>query len=168
MPKQKGFTLVEMLIILVIIVVLLIIALPGYNSSRQTLALERSAVQLAQDIRWAQEMAMSARESSECPGKYVYGVSLDQNEPEKYFVFGDCDEDDDGIYQPEDDELIREEFLEKDISFNIPNNIDIVFIPPDPTVVITPDSETISIILENEKGGSKTVKVNKIGLIEIE
>lgn len=165
MLKQKGFTLIEMLVILAIIIILLIIALPGYESSRQVLALERSAVQFAQDLRWAEEMAMSARESSKCPGEYVYGVSLDQNDPERYFVFGDCNGN--GTYQPAD-ELIKEESLERSISFDIPENIDIVFIPPEPTVEITPDSETISINLKNEKDGSKTVKVNKIGLIEIE
>lgn len=57
--KNKGFTLVELLVVISVIGLILTVTIANYPAIRQQLALSRAAHKLAQDIRMAQEMAMS-------------------------------------------------------------------------------------------------------------
>lgn len=92
---NKGFTLTEIMVVTAIIVLLSLIIFPNYASRRKYHTLQRSASKLAQDIRRAQEMAMSARDFGK-PGdpktasKGGYGVYLNITDSEKYILFADC------------------------------------------------------------------------------
>ena len=59
---NKGFTLIEILVVLSIISLLTILTFTQYRTGQKSFALQRAAHQMAQDIRRAQEMAMSAKE----------------------------------------------------------------------------------------------------------
>lgn len=70
-----GFSLIELMVVVTIIVIITLIIIPNYRQISSQFALERSAHKLAQDIRRAAEMAMSARElPGSGPQPKGYGV----------------------------------------------------------------------------------------------
>ena len=79
--KESGFTLTELLVVASIIILFSAIVLANYQTGNKQFALQRSAHKLAQDIRRAQEMAMSAKECEPC-GNVVppgYGIYTQQH-----------------------------------------------------------------------------------------
>lgn len=169
----KAFTLVESLVTMFIIIVLSLIVIPNYNSIKQQLALQHSTFKLAQDIRTAQEMAMSAKEFPACTNpnyKYGYGVYFQMANPQEYILFADCNGN--GSYNSGGDRMVGGESVkfEQGIEINAlsTNLLSVVFTPPDPTVKISGGSSLGEIILINNRGQTETVKVNEAGLINIE
>jgi len=79
---NRGFTLIELLITMTIVGVLSAIFVPSYQKFQTHLALQRSAVKLAQDVKVAQEMALAAAECPKCPSggsNTGYGIYFDIN-----------------------------------------------------------------------------------------
>ncbi|MFH1401523.1 MAG: hypothetical protein ABIG40_00995, partial [Parcubacteria group bacterium] len=88
---RKGTTLVEMLVIIAIIAILTLIVVSNYKTGSSQLSLQRSANKLAQDIRRAEEMAVSSRECQVCVPVVVppsYGIYLDKDW-KNYILFAD-------------------------------------------------------------------------------
>ena len=180
--KNKGFTLLEITVVISIITLLSTIFLANYRQGEKNFALQRSAHQLAQDLRRAQEMTMAGREFK---GKFQggYGIHLVKGTGE-YILFIDCDDDD--VFDEGNttcDNFGTEDILIEEVSrFSLEEGItikeilpsspflDIKFYPPDPSTTITPapanDSATITLTF----GGAseKKVIINTAGLIEIE
>ena len=74
---NKGFTLIESMVVIAMIGILSILSIPSYQSAKNQLALGRSATKLAQDLRRVQEMAMSNYECGKpCGGKIPWGYGL--------------------------------------------------------------------------------------------
>ena len=178
--KNRGFTIVEFLIVISIIGILSVIAFPNYRSTQQRLALQRSASKLAQDIRRSQEMSMSMKELStgdlpEGYGIYIYKNDSDCPDDDCYHIYADIDGDeryDPGEEQGETIFLEKEVYIENFVPFS--NNFSINFKPPNPTVKMKnqagTDSDAITIIvaLKADSSITKTIKVNKAGLIYVE
>jgi len=171
--KQSAFTIVEVLIVVFIIIVLSIIVLTNYEFGGYQLTLDRSAHKLAQDLRKAEEIAMSAEGEKEFPPG-GYGLYFNLLNPTSYILF--ADKDGNHTYSGEN-EMIKRIEPEKDIyisSFwssdgSMLTSLNITFSPPDPTVRIN-GNQTLSAIvtLESGKTGETVdVSVNSAGLIEI-
>lgn len=183
---SKSFTIIELLVVIAIIAIIAVIVFPNYKSGQREFALERSAHQLAQDIRRLQQMAMSAEEyppgSGSVPEK-GYGIFFDKNDAnlknKKYILY--ADQGGNEFYNPGvDDEIeiisletgvIIKEILIESISRSKGH---INFSPPDPEVKIKFDRDTddkagieITLGLENDEAKTKTIRVNKAGLISI-
>jgi len=162
--KERGFTLVELLVTTSIILLFAAIIFPNFNLGEKNLALERSAVKLAQDLGRAREMAMSVREFTGAPPTFkgAYGIKFAVNSFD-YILFADLN--DDQIFNS--GEAVETISLEKNIEISalLPfSPLMVIFTPPDPAINI---SETAVITLAN---GSRTknIKVNKAGLINVE
>lgn len=168
--KQKSFTLIELLVVIGIITLLSAIILPNYRTGQTQFALQRSASKLAQDLRRAGEMAMSAKEFSGAPGTFKggYGIYLNISEPNHYVLFADLDND--RIF--DSGEGVETLELEKKVIINnlSPGSpLNVVFTPPDPQVFISGGNEaTIILSLETDLTKTKTILVNKAGLISTE
>ena len=192
--NQKAFTLLEITVVVLIISLLAVIILANYQGGEKQSALLRSTHRLAQDLRRAEEMAISSRKTPPEFGEEVfpqggYGIyfEIDPAAPKGYHIilFVDCDRegdyDDWGSYTCAEatsglgssrDETIEVITLEegikiKELSPSSP--LAITFIPPDPIVTIAGGDETIAVItlcLENNPTITRTITVNKAGLID--
>ncbi len=170
---NKGFTLIEILVVVSIIILLTAITLPHLRAGEEQLALQRSGHRLAQDLRRAKEMAMSAKEFPGVHPEFIgaYGIKFRENSSE-YILFADLNND--GVFSdPEEIErLTLEEGVTIQALFPVAADIlMIVFIPPDPSISIQPPLITgfAAITIAGAPDlSSIIIKVNQAGLISIE
>jgi prepilin-type N-terminal cleavage/methylation domain-containing protein len=169
--KNKGFTLMEVVVTLFIVVLMYGIIFINHRQSGQVLALQRSANKLAQDIRRVEQYAMAATPNSVCMGnlnyKYGSGIYFDTGQPDQYILFADCDYTDIG-YDSSIDSPIETINLEKGITITSLSGspLTITFSPPDPKVTI--NHAPPAFIKLEAAGRTKTISVNEVGLIEIQ
>jgi len=194
--SQKAFTLLEITVVVAIIGLLAAIVLANYRGGEKQSALLRSTHRLAQDLRRAEEMAISSQKTSPEFGEEVfprggYGIyfEIDPAAPKGYHIilFADCDQegdyDDWGSFTCAEatsgpgnsrDETIEAITLEEGIkikklqvdSFPV-DFLPITFTPPDPTVTIAEGNEAaITLCLKDNENITRTITVNKAGLID--
>ena len=162
---QKAFTLIELLVVTGIIILLSALVLPNYRTGESQLALQRSANKLAQDIRRAQEMAMSAKEFEGVVPPGGYGINFQTNLT-SYILFADLNNN--KVF--DSGEAIETLSLERGVkisNLSPASPLTISFTPPDPTVNINL-SNSLAIITLSNNGQTKIIKVNKAGLIYVE
>ncbi len=195
--EEKGFTLLELVVIVSIIAALSTIVLSGYNTGETKFTLVRSANKLAQDIRKAENMAMIGKdtpvtfgETFPSGGYGVYFYTSTSTRPNSYTLFGDCDGDkeyDSGgnatscaaaTATTTFPEIIETMSLETEvyisnISFDTTSteSCSITFYPPDPIIrIVGPSSQSydeVTITL-NLHGNTKEITINTVGLIDID
>ncbi|TSC75974.1 MAG: hypothetical protein G01um101430_144 [Parcubacteria group bacterium Gr01-1014_30] len=168
--SQKGFTLVELVVVTGIIIFLSAMLLVNWRPAAEEFALQRSAHKLAQDIRRASEMAMSAREfqGSVPQGGYGFHVRF-PSETESYVLYADTNGNQ--RYDAADG-IVETVYLEQEVIVHSvsKNNLSINFKPPNPTVSITPISTVadITLALKSDPTKIRSVIIHISGLIEIE
>ncbi len=172
--KYSGFTLPELLVVASIIIALSIIVMTNYKLGGYRYNLQRSAHKLSQDLRRAEEMAMSVSkfEGSIPPGGY--GIYIDHVvAPTQYILFAD---NGNKIYDAGEevgDPMSFEDYVQINQvcveSLCVPQ-ISVTFSPPDPTIRFNSEAKSYAyIVLESEKiAGYITVRINNAGLVEIQ
>lgn len=189
LASGAGFTLLEITVVVAIISLLSTIFIVNYQGGERSFALRRSAHQLSQDLRMAQEMAMSSQEFENTFPAGGYGIYF-KKDSNSYFLFADCDGDhsyDEPGSAPTcapggsffKGERIKEIFLEQKVKIStitpssISNTLEITFFPPDPETTINSDSDpesdadSASIVLTSD-GQSVEIKIYSTGLIDIQ
>jgi len=168
-PLVWGFTLIELLVVMAIIVVISGLSLANWRGGEKQYALLRAASKLSQDIRRAEEMAISSKEFQGQIPEGGYGVYFKDQEKDHYVLFADLNGNQ--HYDSGSDGLVEDVKIEKDIQISqlSASPLIITFTPPDPTVTIKPDAQTASITLSiiTDPAKSKTITVNKAGLVFI-
>lgn len=169
---KKGFTLIELLISIAVVSVLAGMYLINYRSIDGGFALERSAYQLAQDIRKVQGMAMSSKELPETPEGFFgsYGIFLKEEEG-SYILFADKNED--NSYEWGEGLEAEAGNLENGVTItalspvSAQGQLSIVFSPPDPEVSFDAGAgNTASIVLSLDNRTAEII-VNKSGMVSI-
>ncbi len=188
---NKGFTLVEILVVMILMILLLSLVFINYKETRQKINLNIAIHKLAQDIRKVQEMAMAAEEFDGAVPEGGYGVYLEQSNPDQYILFADQDSldpnDPNQEYDDDNNEEIETIIFENRIvicsdglqtkagqqEYGVRTEINLVFKPPDPIVYINADNESgdevrITFCLTNNEENKEVIMVNSSGLIIIE
>jgi len=176
--KQKGFTLIEVIVVIAVIGLIVTLVFANYRSGTRSSNLQAAAQGLVTDIRTAQNMAMSSSKyEDEVP--CGYGIHFMSNN--SYFLFRDIDGDrqcstNNKRYNPElGEEIGRVINLPADIDLKTESAFlrnDIFFMPPDPVVFF--DGQQIigtTEVIVHEHGNienQKVIKVNNFGLVEID
>jgi prepilin-type N-terminal cleavage/methylation domain-containing protein len=172
--NKAGFTLTELLTVAGLIAVLTAIFFVNYRNANQQFAVSRSAQKLAQDIRRAEEMSISAKD---CCGGIVppgYGVWLEQGNS-YYIIYADTQPPSGNGFYSTSDTVIETNQLESGVTIQsvgtANGKVGINFAPPSPTIKIKyqDSGEQSSTTITLAGGGTtKTVKVNNAGLINVE
>lgn len=148
--ENKAFTIVELLVVTSIIVLITALTLPNYRSGSNQLALQRSAHKISQDLRRAQEFAISVKDFNGSAPQ-GYGIYFDLDQPNRYLMFADLNGDQG---YSDSGEKVEEFILENNITLSslVPvtagNSLTVIFIPPDPNIVFNPDASLASITLK--------------------
>lgn len=180
--------MVELLVVITIIGILSAMVSINYRSGQKQLALQRAANKLAQDIRSMQEMAMAAENKwSVCvtPSNfhYTFGLTVstssdcsNQEKPCKYryILWTDCNGNNTYQWNPDEDfavDLVDFSFVE--VSSISGFSSDFAFQPPDPVMLIdgsltSGTTASITIRLRDDPTKTKTISVNRAGLVEIQ
>ncbi len=135
----KGFSLVEVMTVIFIILMMTGIVFANYRSGNQQFALELQAYRLAQDLRNAQEMSMSAKEiAGETPAGF--GVYCTQGGT-SYTIYADTYPNPGGnaVYDDTRDYVIQTVEFDRNIYIQTitPDLLSVNFAPPDPVTTLT-------------------------------
>ncbi|MBI2041810.1 MAG: prepilin-type N-terminal cleavage/methylation domain-containing protein [Candidatus Nealsonbacteria bacterium] len=167
---SKAFTLIELLAVTAIIAILSAIVLPNYKGGDKQLALQRSASKLTQDLRRAQEMAMSAREVSGAV-PYGFGIHFDNFYSDYYILFADLNNNHHQDAADQDLETINLESNVKISNLSPASAFSVVFAPPDPVTWINDASSGVDAQITLSINGltdNKVIFVNNAGLVSIQ
>lgn len=143
------------------------LVLANYRRGEEAFALQRAAHKLAQDLRQAAEMAIAGKEygGSFPPGGYGIYFSLTDS---TYILFADLDGN--KLYDSGEDvkSLSLQERGVRISNISPGPSLSIVFFPPDPTVFINNGASSQADITLEQKGETKTITINRVGLIDID
>jgi len=170
--RNEGFTLIELLVVSGIILLMSAIIFPNYRAGEQEFAIQRSAHKLSQDLRRAEELALSAKAYPGAPPSFKggYGVNFQINST-SYTLFADLD--DDKVFDSGEE---FEDILELEEKVKITglsaSPLNVVFLSPDPQVCISGNCSAsseaqITLSLETNPAKTKIITVNQAGLIAI-
>ena len=152
--NSRGITLIEIIVVIFIIVALLAILVADFPKIQRQFALSRATYKFAQDLRRAQDMALSGAEiKGVALSAQGYGIYINLgSSAKKYMLYADIDGDkrytsetDDYIIQTIDLNNDAKGVVIKTISnTNNDQHISINFNPPNPTISISPDLAIIN------------------------
>jgi len=158
------------MVVIVIITLLAVIVLVNYRIVKKQFTLQRAAYKLAQDLRRAQEMALSTKEmNGNIPDGY--GIHFKKSWDDYYILFADLNDNHHREAGDQDLEIIELEEGTKILDLLPASSFSVLFSPPDPTVWIanlsTGTQAVITLCLEDDITKTKVVEVNNAGLIEV-
>lgn len=177
---EKGFGLTELLVTIAMIMILSGVVFMDFNGAAKTLAIQRSAYKMAQDVRKTQGLMgttdlkckkFGAGDEFSVNYKYGYGISFSKGTA-SYFIFSDCDGNKNFDANDEVLETINFEnhLAVSDIRIDASSTSSavVVFTPPDPSIDITPNptSGYVDIIIKvDTTSQTKDITINKGGMV---
>jgi len=176
---NRGFTLIEMVVSLTIVALIAGAMMANYRGGERTNKLVVSTKKLSSYIRMAQNNTLGAVEYGTSTPDGGWGVHIDTTNSEtsyKLFANENYNSGSNLIYDP--GEALAEYggktiALEEGVRIattTAGQEVDISFFPPDPDTIIYDGSselDEVEIVLENQVGSTKRVRVNHFGLIEV-
>lgn len=175
---KRGFTLTEALVTIFVIGMISSMMIVNWRRSESQYQLLRAAQQIAQDIRKAQDFALSGKQMFWPPtGQWIvpksYGIHFSLSNPTFYFIYGDYIGNE-GYQSPEDIEETNA-WLEQGVeiySFGGGNVKDVIFSIPDGFVSFYPSGNSATITIARSgytcpSTNCKDIVVNSTGEISI-
>ena len=161
-----------MLVILSIIGIITGIVIFDVGSQRRNLALLRSAQNLSLNLRRVENFALSSKTFRTSGVPCGWGVHFNGAGSTNYIIFADkavnadCS-DRDFARAADGSEDLENINIDLQITFSSLSGglSDVIFSPPEPSVVFAPNQTTATIVLVNKSGATKTIIINKTGFI---
>jgi len=174
--KKRAFTLIETLVVIFIIGVISAILVVNWKNNEKTYLVKRVAQEIVQNIRRAQDLALTTKNIDPSAIILSYGISFNKNDKNNYTIFGDVNGN--NSYQtPSSDALVEVISINSEIEIYDASpgdpNLDIVFSIPDGFTTITPASSSAEIDIRRVGAtcpsiSCKTIIVNNTGQITIQ
>lgn len=172
---MKGFTIPELLVSVFIIVLMTAIAVPSWRAGETTLALDRAAHKLGQDLRKATELAQRAQFFQCTTGTISgYGMYFSVTTPTSYILYAECNGDLDYDAGDSEDTVVQTIALENRIHIGSTTpspSFSVLFVPPVPTVHLKPNDPLQAQIVLSVMGDPskfKTITITSKGVIDID
>ena len=174
MKNNKAFTLIELLVIISITILMTVTVFSNYGKNSEIFALERASQKLYQDIRRAQDMAVSGFEGSVATAGY--GLYFDMSNNSLYLIY---EEKNTNMWYEEAIDTLKETIsLEKGIiicglndNTSTPSVLSVSFEPPNPLTYVGGVSfeheAIITLCIASNTSKKKYIKVNNVGRVEI-
>lgn len=161
---KRGFTLVELLVVIGILSLLSATLILYSRAGERQITVFRDQARVISSLTRAKSLAVATFGQSGVP--CGYGVSFAA--PRTFLIFkdvaADCQSTDNRYSGPA--ELVEEFQLDANLMFEALTLSDVIFIPPEPKIIITPAQEQAVItIMTNDGGSSATIKINNAGQI---
>ena len=184
--KEKGFTIVELMVVIAIIVILPMIVISTFPQIKLKFALSRVAYKFAQDLRRAQDKALFSVQYIDQFGTPQlvdgYGVYLNLSTlgNKKYIIYADKQPGNaeydalDYIFETIDFSLDEPGVVIKELGGTFSDWMSINFKPPDSDTNIVHQfgkfqpSMAVVFALESDLTSTKTVSINSAGLVEVQ
>ncbi|MBI2642191.1 MAG: GspH/FimT family pseudopilin [Candidatus Wildermuthbacteria bacterium] len=171
---MKGFTLIELLVVSGIVVLLTALMVPSWRAGEGSLAVERTAAKIGQDIRRTTELSLHAKWFDCAAGKITgYGLYITSNST-SYTIFADCNNNQ--RYDSATDGLVETVNIEGPVTVSSVTNgaFGMVIVPPDPAVYLkdgsgaTLTSANIVLVAKNNSSLTRTITINQKGVVSIQ
>ena len=173
--KQKGFTLIELIVVMTITIILSSLVLANYRDGQKRYALAQSAQQLVSDLRRIQNMAMNGVGITFASNRKGYGIHIHilegEDETDYYLIYSNNNAS--WSWQESDEEIETVNLANnvKITDISTPNRkADIYFESPDPTTYIkapaSPNTITITLGMDN-LANTETITVTLAGVIQV-
>ncbi len=164
----RGFTLIEMVVALAIAAIISALVIGNLGAARFRLALTRSTQRLSLDLHRVESDSLTSREFKAAGVPTGWGMHFYGAGSTGYTVFADVNADNTRASDGSED---LESFnFEPGILMTSSNITDVVFIPPDPTIMFAPPAITNAelVIITVDGSLSRTININKFGAITIQ
>ncbi|OGZ69545.1 MAG: hypothetical protein A3F47_00970 [Candidatus Staskawiczbacteria bacterium RIFCSPHIGHO2_12_FULL_38_11] len=184
--SKAGFTMIEILVVISIVIILPTVIIANFPQIKHQFSLSRVTYKFAQDLRSAQNLAISSVHYEDSFGQSRdvtgYGVYVDINNfgNTRYVIYADQSPGDQqyqyggGDYSVSDVDFSLTEpgVVIKQINNVFNNTASINFNPPNPDTTITAlnqgaNSVEVVFALSSDLANTRTVFVNTSGLIEV-
>ncbi len=174
--NNKGFTIIELIVVMAIISIIAALIVPSYNKARNNKDLLLGREQVLGDIRMAQNYSFNTLKFGAIFPEGGYGVHFNIGDPQKYIIFADIDSDQEYGAGEQFQELELGRSVEissleiEDALANVisVNSVDLVFKPPYGKVFIKSGLNfyvKLEIEIKNDDGETRMIKVEDSGLI---
>lgn len=175
-PYEKGFTLLELLVVIVIVGVLTSLFIVSYSGRQNKTNLDLEVRKIVSDIRWVQNAAISGKEMNLTCKAYGWGLYLTRN-GSSYHIFTDCNNNksyDSGeayktIAFPSNIRLSQLQRRTTSGSTLSRANITIDFVPPDPVIYFDTSlnnyTNVIITVRDSNTSQTKTITITRQGVI---
>ena len=182
--KEKGFTIIEILVVVAIVSILPLIVISNFPQIKLQFAMLRVTYKFAQDLRRVQDLALSSVQYRDAFGVIQpidgYGIylNIDILGNKKYIIYADKSpgnqyyDDLDYIIDTIDFSQTEPGIIIQQLNNVFGNSVSINFNPPNPNTTITQlnqDEQNIEAVFSQENAPviTKIISVNTAGLIEI-
>lgn len=182
--KQRGFTIIELLVVVIIVIIFPAVVIANFPHIKLQFAISRTVHAFAQNVRKAQDMALSSMPYRDSFGFLQpvdgYGIYLDIDKlgDKKYILYADR-QPGDHQYDPLDYIIFTVDLEDaepgvviKEIRNVFGRSASINFAPPNPDTTLTrlnPKENALQVVfaLAGETNTVRTVLINTAGLVEV-